>query len=190
MYEYNGQIIDQNTNTPINNANVKFYQKEIDVNALNPNYVFVGETNTDANGNYSFIFERQKILEIKIAVSHSEFYADNKVISSADMSTENVNVANFELESLAWIRVRLFNSFVQQGEQLNFYKHNVKEGCADCCVNGYTIADETNPDTTFVCNVVGDTKFRYTYGEVLANTSVNDSIFCVKGDTTDIFIQY
>jgi len=190
IYKYSGQLTDKNTASIIPNATIKFYQKKINVNALNPNYIFVGETTSDSEGNYTFEFLREKILEIKVEVSHGDFYGTQKVISSADISTENVNIADFKMESKAWISVRLYNSFVVQGEQLNFYKHNVKEGCSTCCTNGYTIATENTPDTTFVCNVIGDVVFNYTYGEVTANTSTNGSIYCVKGDTNDIYIQY
>jgi len=190
IYKYTGQLTDKNASTAIPNATIKFYQKKINVNALNPNYIFVGETTSDADGNYTFEFLREKILEIKIEVSQGGYYGTQTIISSADISTENVNTTDFKMESKAWIRVRLYNSFVVQGEQLNFYKHNVKEGCSTCCVNGYTIATENTPDTTFVCNVVGDVVFKYTYGEVLDNTSNEGSIYCVKGDTNEIYIQY
>ena len=190
QYTIIGKLTDKNTNDPISNVNLKFYQTEVNTNALNPNFVFIGETNTTSDGSYSIIFDRERILELKIELRIDDYYYIEKIINSSELTSNHDNAYDFELESIAWIKVRLYNSFVQFGEQLNFYKHNVKEDCFECCANGYTYAMDNNPDTTFTCNVVGDKHFKYSYGEVLEGTSVSDSIFCIKNDTTSITIVY
>jgi hypothetical protein len=189
-YNLSGNTINTNSNSPISNINLKFYQTEVNTNALNPNFVFIGETNTNSNGEYNFSFDRERILELKIELRVDGYYYFESIINSSELTTGTDNIFNFELESKAWIKVRLYNSFVEDGEQLNFYKHNVKEECEDCCINSYTIVTQDTPDTTFTCPVVGDLYSKYSYGEVVENTSFTDSIYCIKNDTTELFITY
>jgi hypothetical protein len=185
-----GNTSDLNSGSSINQVLVKISQKEVNVNVLNPNFLPVGETYTDINGDYSFIFDREKILELKFELKSDNYYSTSKTINSSELSTENDNVFDFKMESRAWIKIRLINDFAEQSEQLNFYKHNVREDCPDCCSTGYTIVTHQTPDTTFICPVVGDLPFKYSYGEVQAGTSVTDSIYCTKGDTTNLVIIY
>jgi hypothetical protein len=190
QFTVNGTVSNEITKAAINQVKLSFYQTEVNNNALNPNFIFLGTTTTKANGEYSFTFDRKNIDKFKIIVEHDEFYNIETVYSSALLSTVDENNFSFDLESKAWIKVRLKNSFVENNELLNFYKHNVKEECEECCVKGNLAVPHTIPDTTFVCNVVGDTYFKYTYGESTANTSTTDSVLCTQFDTTSIFIQY
>ena len=190
QYVLKGNVSDLNSKSSINQVLLKISQKEVNVNVLNPNFISVGDVYTDIDGNFSFIFNREKILELKFELANDDYYPISKTINSSELSTENENVFDFKMESHAWIKIRLLNDFAEQGEQLNFYKHNVRGDCADCCAAGYTIVTHETPDTTFVCPVVGDLRFKYSYGEVQAGTSVTDSIYCTKGDTTNLVIIY
>jgi hypothetical protein len=190
QYTVKGIVKNKVTNSSVNQAKLSFYQTEINGNALNPNFVYIGSASTNSSGEYSISFDRKNIDKFKIRIEQSEFYENETVYSSAVLSSENDNTFNYELESKSWIEVRLKNNFVQNNEQLNFHKYNVKEGCEDCCTSGNLAVPYTIPDTTFVCAVVGDVYFKYTYGETTANTSITDSVLCTQFDTTSIFIQY
>lgn len=190
QYTFIGNVSDKNSGLPVDNVLLEISQKEINSNALNPNFILAGEISTDENGNYALVLDREKILELKFELTNDNYYSLDKTINSSELSTENDNVHDFKLESHAWIKVRLLNSFVEPGEQLNFYKHNIREDCPDCCASGYTIISDATADTTFICPVVGDLHFKYSYGEVLASTSVTDSIYCTKNDTTSLVIVY
>jgi len=190
QYKFEGMVTDKNSNQPIANVLIKVSQKKVNLNALNPNYIFIDEIITDASGQYAISFDREKILDIKFELENDKFYKFEQIINASDLETKNTNEYNFKIESKAWAKIRLVNSFVLSGEQFNFYKHNVKEGCLECCTNDYTIAYDTNPDTTFTCPVVGNMYFKYSYGETLALTSVTDSTYCPENDTTEILIVY
>jgi len=190
QYKLIGTFKNEITNSNISQVKLKFYQTEVNSNVLNPNFVYLGTTTTNSNGEYSFSFDRQNIDKFKITIEHPEFYENEIVYSSAVLSSENENVFNYELESKSWIKIRLKNNFAQEGEILNFHKYNVKEGCETCCVSGNLAVPYTIPDTTFVCAVVGDVYFKYTYGVTPQNSSTTDSVLCTQFDTTSIFIQY
>jgi hypothetical protein len=190
QYTVKGTVKNTVTNEGVNQVKLTFYQTEVNNNALNPNFIYIGTTTTSSNGAYSFTFDRKNIDKFKILVEHNEYYVDETIYSAALLSTEDDVDFSYDLESKSWIEVRLKNNFVQNGELLNFHKYNVKEGCEECCVIGNLAVPYTIPDTTFVCNVVGDTYFKYTYGESSANTSTTDSVLCTQFDTTSIFIQY
>jgi len=190
QYKIIGSIINVNTTNTVANAKLKFYQTVVNGNALNPNFIYIGSTITNSTGEYSFRFDREKSDEFKIEVEHEEFYNQTEMYSFSLLSTQNENNFSFKLESKSWIKVRLLNTFVETNEILNFYKHNLKEDCITCCANGNVAIPYTIPDTTFICPVVGDKYFKYTYGEVLANSSTTDSVLCQQNDTTEVFIQY
>ena len=189
QYTVIGTVTNTVTNAAVNQVKLTFYQTEVNNNTLNPNFIYIGTTTTNSNGDYSFSFDRKNIDKFKILVEHSEYYVNETIYSAALLSTEDDVDFSYDLESKSWIEVRLKNTFVQNGEVLNFYKYNVKEGCEACCVIGNLAVPYTIPDTTYVCNVIGDTYFKYTYGETIANTSTTDSVLCTQFDTTRIFIQ-
>jgi len=190
QYKVKGTLKNKVTKSRVGQVTLTFYQTEVNGNTLNPNFVNLGTTTSNSNGEYSFEFDRQNIDKFKIAIAHPEFYETETVYSSAVLSTEDENDFSYELESKSWVSIRLKNSFPSNDELLNFHKYNVKEECEDCCVNGNIAIPYTIPDTTFICPVVGDTYFKYTYGETMANSSTTDSVLCNQFDTTVVFIQY
>ncbi len=192
QYNITGTVKNEITNSKISQVKLQFYQTELNANVLNPNFVFLGTTTTNSNGEYSFSFDRKKIDKFKITVEHDEYYPIEDLFSSSELSSENENNFSYELESLSWVKIRLKNNFVQMNKSLNFHKYNVQE-CEECCVNGNLAIPYTIPDTTFICPVIGDVYFRYTYGVVIGNSATSsstDSVLCIPFDTTSIFIQY
>lgn len=189
-YELIGTITDINNGTPINNATINISQKEVTTTALNPNYVFVTNATSDANGNYNLIYNREKVIDFKVEIESDNHYFYETIVLPSDLSTENATKYDFELTAKGWVKIRLINSNAEDGEQLNFYKHNVKEDCSDCCANGYTIINDQTPDTSFTCPIVGNNYFKYSYGETIANSSFTDSIYCNGMDTTLLKIYY
>lgn len=190
QYSVKGVLKNKVTLSGISQAKLSFYQTEVNGNALNPNFVFLGNATTGSNGDYSFNFDRKNIDKFKITIEHPEFYEKETIYSSAVLSVGEENDFSYDLESKSWVQIRLKNSFPLTGELLNFHKYNVKSDCETCCSNGNLAIPYTIPDTTFVCPVVGDVYFRYTYGETTANSSVTDSVLCTQFDTTALFIQY
>lgn len=190
QYKVKGVLTNKITNANVSQATLSFFQTEVNGNALNPNFVFLGTTTSNSNGSFEFEFDRQNIDKFKITIEHSEFYDLETIYSSAVLSSENENVFNYGLESKSWVKVRLTNLFPASGELLNFHKYEVKEGCETCCTSGNTAVPYSIPDTTFVCPVVGGTYFKYTYGETSENSSFTDSVLCTQFDTTSVLIQY
>lgn len=190
QYSVKGTVKNKITNAAVSQVKLTFFQTEVNNNALNPNFVYLGTTTTNSTGEYAFSFDRKTIDKFKILVEHDEYYVNETIYSSALLSTVDEVDFSYDLESKSWIEVRLKNNFVQANEYLNFHKYNVKEDCEACCVNGNLGVPFTIPDTTFICAVVGDVYFKYTYGESQANTSITDSILCTQFDTTSLYIEY
>lgn len=189
-YELIGTITDINTGSPINNAKISISQKEVTTTALNPNYVFVTKTTSNSDGNYNLLYNREKVIDFKLEIESDNHYFYETIILPNDLSTETATKNDFELTAKGWVKVRLINSDPEDGEQLNFYKHNVKTGCEDCCENGYTIINDQTPDTNFTCPIVGNNYFKYSYGQTNSNNSITDSIYCAGMDTTLLKIFY
>jgi hypothetical protein len=191
QYELIGKVVDKNTDIVINNVHISIAQKLVTSTALNPNYALVESDDTDINGNYSLIFKREKVLDFKVTLSHDDYYLTEKIIQPSELSTENAVRFDFELTAKAWIKIRLTNSTPESGEIMNFYKHNVKENCEDCCSIGYTNIDGFNtPDTSFTCPVNGNDYFKYSYSLPNQSTVITDSIYCSGSDTTTLNITY
>ncbi len=189
IYEFSGTIKDISSKNEINSVKLSFYQKKFNQTALNENFIYIGETKTNGQGNYTFSFKREKILEVKIILEHQNYYQKEVIILSDDLSPNKVNFFDSFLYPKAWLKLNIKSTPPHANKQLNLYKHNIKEDCLDCCVNGLTsYIGETN--TSVVCPVNGRSKTKISWGEVTISSSFSDSIYCPSFDTTSFDIQY
>ena len=188
-YIIEGTVTDEFTEKVVANVKIDLFQKIFVNNVLNDNFKFVETITTDAEGKYSFEIPRERIHQIKLDLSNSQYYERSVTYSSSKLTTANANVFDETLESKAWVRFIITNPIIEPEEKLNIFKTNFREGCEDCCGNGAQSFFETG-DTTFKCPTVGGQEVIVNYGEVGSPIQFTERVVCVPFDTTLIYIQY
>lgn len=189
QYQFEGQVVDQSNGNGISNATLIFYQRKLNNNVLNSNFVFAGETSTNSSGLYSLSFDREKIESIQIEIETEGYFDLDTTIQSSEITTDGINTLNFEQTPLSWVEIHLTNQVVEPGETFNFYKFNLKTDCESCGSNGNLALTEI-ADTTFLYMTNGNYWFKYQYGINGANSSTLDSIYCPINDTAYVQITY
>lgn len=141
---------------------------------------------TDANGNFSFTFERGKIESILLEVSKDNYFEKTATYTLEDLSIDEDNVVNFNIYAKSWVKIRFL------GDGANDYHYTRSQGlsnCTECCPGTeQTLYDVT--DQSVYCINNGNTLYEIYWN--VANTSYNGqmSVTTVPFDTTEMVISY
>jgi hypothetical protein len=141
---------------------------------------------TDANGNYSFSFERGKIESITLELSKDNYFGKTVSYTLDNLSFKQDNVVDFSCYAKAWVKMRFL------GNGANEYKYSRSQGlsnCAECCSGTeqtlYDVVDES-----VYCINNGNSIYEIYWN--VPNTSYNGqaSVTTTPFDTTEMVISY
>ncbi len=193
-YTIKGQVTDGNLGSGVAGATVLLQVKEVSGGTFNGNYRTISTKLTDGSGNYSFTFDRVNAIDYKISVSKSQHFGTEEVINPDNLSTDSDNTKNYSMNAMAWIRVKLKNVNPDNANDVIIYQ--LTSGAYDCgsacCGSTAHEFEGTTVDTTFVClndgnHDVTGTGFVTKNGQ---NSSIDETVFLVPFDTTDLIINY
>lgn len=179
-----GIISDTSFGLPLSNATIVIHQIESGISDE-----LIGQTTTNVNGEYSFLFDRDQTESYLITSSKSNYYDLNESISFSDITIENDNIYNFSTSAQSWVELNFINTAGQASDALKYIKQEGRSGCNNCCpdtqqsLNGII-------DTTVIYANDGNAVFSYQYFVVGTSNQGLKSITTVAFDTTTINLVY
>lgn len=189
IIEIEGYLTESHSSDPVKNGTVKIFSKILNNTTLSDKFSFVDETTTDSAGFYKITIPYGKIIELKINITHDDFYEKDILKSLNDLKSSGVNIFENKVDAKAWLKIHLLNDFISPGETLNLFRKNLRENCETCCSNGSTSFFEYG-DTSFICPVVGGSSIQLNYGEATIGSSFVRTIVCPSFKITDHIIKY
>lgn len=192
-YSLKGNIVDPNGNTPVSGVQVKLLVNKLDGGNFNSAFETIASTTTNANGDYTFTFNRENATAYKITYSRQFHFGSELEINPDDLNEEVDNIYNFDMPSMAWLRIHISNTNpFDANDEIDFQISDGAYNCGACCGTSIQTFTGMNVDTVVYClndgnhNVTG-TGF-YTKNGVGSTTS--QTVYAEAYDTTDIIINY
>lgn len=144
---------------------------------------------TDSQGNFSYDLEREKYEKIEIVVEKNNYFNHTDAIPFSDLSTENTNSYTYSLNAKAWTKFVIYNQQPSQSDEFKILKDSGKEGCAECCSNGYYYYYGA-VDTTTYCPNDGNNYMKFYFWVNGNETNGVDSVYNTPFDTTTYEFYY
>ena len=180
-----GTVTDQTLDAPLVGATVKLYATEAGSLITSQ----LASTTTDAQGNYSFTFPRNKIETYYIQIEKPNYFEEYIAIPLSSLTIEEDNIRNYSVKAKAWIKFHFTNTNPQSTDVLEFIKQEGKVDCDECCPGGYRYYYGA-VDTTFYCINDGNTPYSGYYW--VQGTTNQGPLWVVSTafDTVEINLNY
>lgn len=189
QYTFEGNITESVGGNSLSGTTVTIYQIPFNSSVTSNNFELAGSAITDSEGNYAMTFDREKVTEFKLNLDKEGYYKQDIAINSSNISSEDVNILNYEMEPESWIRFQIKNEIPNNAsDELNMLLPNYREGCEGCATADFYSFDGI-VDTNVVFSSTGGQYFNFTYIEVGA-ASMTDSVFMTPFDTLIYTISY
>jgi hypothetical protein len=181
-----GRVYDPDLQQYIASATVILSGNGLQSGVYVPGFSHIATTTTDASGNFSFTFVRDKADMYRLVFKKDMYFEKTIEFSAAVFDSSSEHLENVQLRPSGLIQVHLKNAYPSDDDDLVvFYFTNCVEECIDCCLNtprnGYGPAF----DTTFTCRFYGNKKINF-LRSVTKDQQTNvfaDSLFCPAFDT-------
>ncbi len=189
QYTFEGNITENLGNTPLSSVKLSLFQRIISNGLASETFDLVASTTTDSNGNFAVSIDRDKVLEFKLKFEKPNYFPLELVESSAEISTENVNMFNETLDAKSWISLEINNLFPLETDHFKLILQRFRENCDECAVN--TTTDFYGSlDTTLTYATTAGEYVRIIYVNVTAGTSTIDSVYTTPFETISYPIVY
>lgn len=183
-FKIEGTAFDVSLGQTLSGATVKIYQTPAGTGLKE----HLATTTTDALGNYSFSFKREKMEKYTIVISKALYFDKSIDIPFSSMSLEEAEVIDIETTAKSWVKIHLNNLNPQSSDVLDYTKQNGKVDCEECCSAG--MQSFSGPlDSTFYCINDGNTVYSFLYSTNSIGSGIK-TITTVPFDTVDLELQY
>ncbi|MBD3635864.1 MAG: hypothetical protein HUJ25_00870 [Crocinitomicaceae bacterium] len=190
QYSFEGTVTDNTSGSGLSGATVKVYQKPFNNSVSSNTFELVGTDNTDANGHYTVIFDREKVTEFKILITKEGYFNYEMIVGSADVSSENTNVFNANMDGKSWAQFTIKNVVpADPGDDLTLIFYEYRKGCNGCIASDYNYFSGV-VDTTITYANTAAQYLKFTYIDVSGGQSTTDSIYMTPNDTIFYSITY
>lgn len=179
-----GVVSDTSFDLPLSNATIVIHQIESGISDE-----LIGQTTTDANGEYSFVFDRDQTESYLVTSSKSNYHDLNESILFSDITVKNDNVYNFSTSAQSWVELNFINTEGEMSDALKYIKQEGRSGCNNCCPNTQQSLNGII-DTTIIYANDGNAIFSYQYFVVGTSNQGLKSTVTVAFDTTTINLIY
>jgi len=187
-----GSVTNRFSGKGINAVTVTLKARLIENGIYTSGFTVLGSTQTDANGNYSFSFDRTNAGLYVLSASHPDYYDQNDTINADQVNYNNPLRYNVKIPAKSAVQIHIVNVEPVDSTELFTYGYNGSDLPCDCCTKDHVVF--VGPaDTTFGCAVYGDRMFNYSYtiqADGKPIKQVKDSVFCPNGQTTQVNISY
>lgn len=188
-YDFSGQVTDQLTNAPLADVEFKLSQKTVQNSGTTPDFMFVGSDITDNQGNYDVTIDRDKVTSFYMSYEKPLYFPLEFEETSANVSTEEINVYNRPLEPQAWIEFDLENFGPSEDDHLKLLTQQFREGC-DGCGENTTYEYFGALDTSIVYLTTAGEYVKFTLINVNTGFSQFDSLLAAPFDTATYVFNY
>lgn len=145
---------------------------------------------TDSQGAFSYDLEREKYEKIEIVVNKNNYFSYTDVVPFSELTTDGKNIFTYELKAKSWTKFVIYNQQpALQNDELKILKDSGKEGCSECCSNGYYYYYGA-ADTTVYCPNDANNYMKFYYWVNGNETNGVDSVYNTPFDTTTYEFYY
>ena len=187
-YKFGGQIVGSLTGAPVSGVTVILSQKVL-TNGVVLDYMFAGSDNTDSNGSFDITIDREKATAFLLKFEKDNYFPLIIEETSANVTTDEVNLYNKKLEPLSWVTFKIKNFFPTDDDHFRFITHTFREGCDGCAVNS-SINYYGELDTTFTYLTTPGEYVKFTYINVTTGFSKYDSVYTAPFENFVYEIEY
>lgn len=180
-----GTITDTSLSGMLSGATIDLY-KQVSGTSYE---TFIASTTTDPNGNYSFIFSRDRSDKYIIKISKTNYFSSDENITSGSLSIEKDNVRNFSMIAKSWVKLHFKNIDPLPEDVLRYMKQQGKVDCTECCPSDYQYLNGSK-DTSIYCINDGNTTYSYLYSVIGTSNTAIKSVITIPFDTTEIYLEY
>ncbi|MEX1003250.1 MAG: hypothetical protein WDZ35_14115 [Crocinitomicaceae bacterium] len=190
QYTFEGVITEYINHSPLQGVRVRAYQLPFNNSLISSNFELMAETNTLSDGSYHLNFDREKATEFKVDLQKSGYFDVTIPLSSSAVSSEDVNIVNYEMEAKSWLRFDLLNqSPSSSSDELKLIFYTYKKDCKQCIEKDFNyFYGEVDTTLKFVTAAGG--YFKFTYSDVASGQSFTDSLYLHPFDTSSYSINY
>lgn len=180
-----GLATDATFSQPLSNATVKLYQNPVG----SSDEELIASTTTDAKGNYTFSFPREKMEKYRLVIYKSNYFTIDKTIYFSELSLESDYIKNVTTTAMSWAKLTFHNLNPQGADHLQYIKQNGKDGCMECCPTSYQDY-YGNLDTSIYCVNDGNTDYSYLYWVLGTSDQGSRTVFTSAFDTSEVILNY
>lgn len=188
-YKFEGKVTSALTGAPLTDVDVTLSQKLIQNGLTGDDHKLAAADISDENGEFDFTIDREKVTEFLFEYEKDLYFPLIIEESSANVSTEDINVYNEEMEPKSWIQIEITNNFPIDTDHIKIITQNFREGCYGCGENKQTEFFGA-VDTVFNYLTTGGSHAKITYINVNTGYSVTDSIYATPFETIIYPITY
>jgi hypothetical protein len=188
-FDFAGNITDKLTGNPISGVKFELSQKTVQNGTTSVNYLYVGSDVTDNQGNYAFSTGYDKVTSFKFQYKKSLYFPIEIEETTANVSTENLNIYDQEMEPQSWIEFDVQNFGSSEDDHLKILTQKFREGCEGCAENtSYSYFGAL--DTSIYYTTTAGEYVKFTFINVSDGYSQTDSLYAIPFDTVRFAFNY
>lgn len=178
-YTVSGNVHDLAFDNMLSGAQVKIYSS----GAGGDNFSTTVSTGSD--GSYSYSFPRKNYTDVTIEVSKSGYFQKEQTFIIDDLTINEDNTFNFELEAKAWVKLH----FVGDGtKDVKFGRIEGYGGCDECCDGTEQIISDVL-DQEILCINKGNQNYKIYYQVLGVPTIYTAEVITVPFEYTELLIN-
>jgi hypothetical protein len=189
----NGKVYDPNSKSYVSNASVTISSSRISSGFYNSNYTDIDNTLTDANGNFSFEFNKEKSGGYRFYVNKDKYFEITADIPDDDIVPGTPYTPVFNLYSEAYLKLHVKNSAPWNNDDfIAYYYTQGYLDCFECCSEHTNTGTGMLYDSTFRCKTYGSQNviINWHVTKMGSDIAYSDTVFCLPFDTTFFEILY
>lgn len=185
-FSIHGVISDNSLNKGLDNATVIVYEKAVASLTFNE----IGRTKTDASGNYTLKFPRNRVESYKVLIQKDFYFDKEETIAFSSLDPKKSIEYNYGTTAYSWVKVLLTNTNdVNDFDDFLYKVTKGRTGCQTCATN-----EEKHfygaLDTTFYYLTDGNKPFAYYFALSNTTTLGNNEQTTVPFDTIVMVTSY
>lgn len=189
QYTFQGHVTESVNQTALSGVNVEVSQRVYNGTVASAYFNTAGSATTASDGNYTIVFDRDKVFEFKIEMQKAGYFDFAEVIGSADVSTDEPKVTNHAMEPQSWVTFHLTNIGGMTTDEFTMVRYNFRTGCDGCTTNDYFFYNGI-VDSVFTISSTGGVYARYSYKTPGSSFYQNDSVYMTPFDTVLVNLSY
>ncbi|NTW31846.1 MAG: carboxypeptidase regulatory-like domain-containing protein [Bacteroidetes bacterium] len=189
----NGSVYDPNIKIYIADASVTISTSKVSSGFYNSNYSDIASTTTDANGNFTFKFDKELSNGYRIFISKNKYFDLTVDISGNDFQAGNTYTPVYEIFPVGYLKLHVKNNTPFDDNDFIAYSYTFGFlSCYECCSNIVNKAYGENYDVTTKCKTYGSQNVVIGWHVTKHGNDIayNDTVFCSPFDTTYYEILY
>jgi len=184
-FKVKGVLSDQTFSKALQGATVKLYQTPVG----STDEQLIGTCTTDAQGNYSFSFPREKMEKYRLSFVKNNYFSEEEIIYFSDLTLGQDYIRNSSTTAMSWAKLTFHNLNASPSDHFQYIKQNGKENCMECCPTTYQ--DYYGAlDTSIYCINDGNTNYSYMYWVLGTSVTGTQTVYTTAFDTVEVVLNY